>query len=1026
MAGIDQYTKLLLHCNGPDGIGNKDVTAVNNAQIDTAQKRFGTASGLFDGDDDYLTIPDSADWTLGTENFTIDLWVRFNAVDVVQQICGQDIDTANDWLFRYDTAGTLTFFWEVGNNILVNLTGTFEPEVNTWYHIAVIRNGDTLGFFVDGTLTVEGWQALTENVDFADIGGSPLFAIGVRSINNTADFNGWMDEFRFSKGIARWIENFTPPTSAYISDSYTKLLLSCNGEDGSTIFADSSGFYDSSESPHPIVTHNDAQLDMAQKEFGTASGLFDGTDDYLTAPHSDDWDFGTGDFTIDFWVRFNALPSDGISQFFVCNSHSDDSGWMFFVLNTTGTYSLQFKNYTGAAYNIEVSVDSTGLSTNTWYHIAVSRNGSNFYIFQDGVQQGVTAVDADETTDNVAGIYIGSNRVGGAAFNGWIDEFRISKGTARWITGFTPPTEEYILTTPRTILAKAEITLDITYSITIEAKASIKNAVLMSVQAKEQVKKSFTQTVTTIANIQISSLQTVNVKANILSSFIKTIQAKAKINYLPPSYIAEVSKTVRQFTPKVEIQWDGATWVDESDYFISAGGNEQLWKISGEGIAATLDVELDNTTERFTPDNASSPIYQYLKPRTNIRVYITAGGYDYRIFTGYIKNIHPDVRSRICSLECFDNQVSVYNKIANGIVYEDNRSDQLLTTLSGLADLTSDQFDFDIGTLVVNFGYFEDRNVWPIMGEIAVAERGRVFFDRDGILRFWNRDKLHNETARDIIPNITLSDWIVDLDYSVSEHEIKNKVIVKAMPRASAGLQVVWSSGNAEYLNPYSDTLVWIPKNSTQVAWLELEDPCTTFITPIANIDYTANSTQDGSGDDLTANISIHEFINYGNAVFINVQNLGDTDAYLTKFHVRGIPTQILKWIRVTATDLPSITRYGIQDFKIENHFIDSEDTARTIAQEELYRRKEAVNLFRINIIGIPHLLCGDVINIEYRAGNYKNYMIDKLNWTFDDGGFIQKLTLVNPYIFPEIKTIDARAYIVDQLQAIQAKGRIS
>ena len=586
-------------------------------------------------------------------------------------------------------------------------------------------------------------------------------------------------------------------------------------------------------------------------------------------------------------------------------------------------------------------------------------------------------------------------------------------------------------TQEQTITVKGDILREFTQSLTI--KANIKETISQIIQAKGRILALFIQTITVKGSIGLEQARTITTKGNIELISPQTITAKAYI-YNPlvptPAFRAEIAKTVRQLTPKVEIQWDGATWTDESDYFISARGNEQLWKISGEGIAATLDIELDNTTERFTPDNALSPIYQYLKPRTSIRVYITAGGYDYKIFTGYIKNIHPDVRSRICSLECFDNQVFVYNKRANGVVYEDHRTDQLLTELAELAGLQSSQYEFDVGTHTVNFGYFEDRNVWPIMGEIAVAERGRIFFDRQGILTFWNRDRLHNKTASDIIPDITLNNWIIDLDYSVAEHEIKNTVIVKATPRASAGIQVVWSSGNAEYLDPYSDTLVWIPKNSSQVAWLEMEDPCTTFIIPIRNDDFTANSAQDGLGVDLTNNISIHPagFISYGNAVFITVINNGDTDAYLTKFQIRGNPAQILKWIKVTAKDLPSITRYGRQEFEIENNFIDSEDTAREIAQEELYRRKEAVNLFRVNIVGIPHLLCGDVVNIEYRAGSYKNYMIDQLDWTFDNGGFMQKLTLVNPYIFPEIKTIDARAYIViaHYIETVTVRARIA
>ena len=442
----------------------------------------------------------------------------------------------------------------------------------------------------------------------------------------------------------------------------------------------------------------------------------------------------------------------------------------------------------------------------------------------------------------------------------------------------------------------------------------------------------------------------------------RTIKTIARI--LPSqSFIDEVDKTVRQISPILEVQWDGATWTDESSYLTDSKANEKLASESGEGIASTFDFELDNTSDRFTPNNISSPLYGYIKPRTNVRMSIVMGGYTYRIFTGYIKNIHPDFRTKVCSFECYDNQVFVYNKRANGVVYQNYRSDQLLAVLAELAGLTSTQYQFDIGVAIVNFGYFEDRNVWPIMGEIAVAERGRVFFDRDGILKFWNRDRLHNRHSS---ITLTLEDHITDLDYSIAEHEIKNKIIVQATPRASAGVQPVWSSGNAEYLNPYTDTLVFIPANNVQVATLELEDPCTTFITPIPSIDYTANSAQDGSGDDLTDDIEIHEFINYGNAVFISVLNIGAVDAYLTKFQIRGNPAKILKWIRVTATDDQSINSYGEQEYKIENNFIDSEGSAREIADEELYRRKDSINLFRVNIVGIPHLLCGDVVNVEH------------------------------------------------------------
>ncbi|HYE68653.1 MAG TPA: hypothetical protein VEA58_08575, partial [Anaerovoracaceae bacterium] len=528
---------------------------------------------------------------------------------------------------------------------------------------------------------------------------------------------------------------------------------------------------------------------------------------------------------------------------------------------------------------------------------------------------------------------------------------------------------------------------------------------------------------------------------------VKTIQAKGRIespNITPPvteyivtarariipptTFLDEVNATVRQLSRKIEIQWDGVTWVDESDYFLSARANEKLAGDLGEGIASTLDVEMDNTDERFTPDNSLSPISAYLKPRVKIRVSIIAGGYTHRMFTGYIKNIHPDARTRICSLECFDNQVKVYNKRANGIVYEDFRTDQLMAELAELAGLSSDEYDLDIGDQIVNYGYFQDRNVWPIMGEIAVAERGRVFFDRHGKLVFWNRTRLHNRKPE---ITLTLNDWITDIDYSVAEHEIKNAVIVKAAPRFSAGIQVVWSSGNAEFLDAYSDTLVYIPPKYHQQAFLELEDPITTLITPIPYTDYTANSAQNGTGDDLTNSVSIHEIINYGDAIFVNVRNDSTQGAFLTLFQIRADPAKVLKWIKVTAIDQASVDNYGRQEFELENNFITSEDAATVIADEELERRREAINLFRVNIIGIPHLLTGDVVSLEYRAGEFRDFLVETMDWTFDDGGFKQRLTLTNPYSFPNLARMDAKANILAlpngrrTIRSMSAKGRI-
>lgn len=215
----DTYTKLMLHCDGTDTsttftdeIG-KTVTANGNAQIDTAQKKFGTASGLFDGTGDYLSVPDSDDWNFGTGDFTIDCQVRFNSVSGDQTIISQWGTGQEAWWLRY--ASTVLYFGV--NNASGYHSENWTPSTNTWYHIAVVRNGTNLKIYVDGVALSAG-----KDVTGLDINNTTaLLYVGSIQAGSGYEFNGWIDELRISKGIARWTANFTPPTSAYSATSFT-------------------------------------------------------------------------------------------------------------------------------------------------------------------------------------------------------------------------------------------------------------------------------------------------------------------------------------------------------------------------------------------------------------------------------------------------------------------------------------------------------------------------------------------------------------------------------------------------------------------------------------------------------------------------------------------------------------------------------------------------------------------------------------------------------------------------------------
>jgi len=224
---------LLVHWNGTDGQtsytteddGARTVTFVANAQLDTAQQKFGTASLLGDGIGDYCTVPASTDWTFGTGNFTIDFWVRFNATAATAIIIGQGTAWANFWGLFLSVNGTQLEIWvRDGNVSRLNFSVPWTPSIDTWYHVAIVRNGTTSGdwfWFVDGTALTKTLLAGGYDASFVDLGATLNILDGYQS---NEPLNGWIDELRIVKGIAKWTSNFTPPTSEYGAAAPTGIM----------------------------------------------------------------------------------------------------------------------------------------------------------------------------------------------------------------------------------------------------------------------------------------------------------------------------------------------------------------------------------------------------------------------------------------------------------------------------------------------------------------------------------------------------------------------------------------------------------------------------------------------------------------------------------------------------------------------------------------------------------------------------------------------------------------------------------
>jgi len=440
----DSFTTTMLHLDSTvadtNGAGIVNSWTANSASFSAG--KFGNTIGTTTGN---VQSASQAGNTIGTKDFTIDWWCNFTSTlpsvaYAVTPAAGMNgiYHHFNNWHCGFGKSGanyTLSLAIQGSPSAVFN-SDPIAVLDSTFHHFAITRKGDTLRFFRDGAL----------------IGTRSLSAGGISSfptaLNNQQILNLWnavptlvaplfgnIDEFRISIDIARWLAPFTPPTAAYVSgldgnDSFTKLLMHFDGVDGSGVMPDSS----------PAAHGNaligaSATISTAQKKFGTASLSLSGTKNIGYANHTD-WDFGAGDFTIDWWEYRTAKAAN---QPIASRQYNTTySPWLIW----SDANNVVFHSSTnGTSWNVFNGVLVGAMENNVWHHFAIVRNGNSWLFFRDGILQN-TQTAAVTLPANSGQMNIGL-ALSSSYYAGYIDEFRISKGIARWTANFTPPAAPY-------------------------------------------------------------------------------------------------------------------------------------------------------------------------------------------------------------------------------------------------------------------------------------------------------------------------------------------------------------------------------------------------------------------------------------------------------------------------------------------------------------------------------------------------------------------------------------------------------
>ena len=422
----------LLTCHAPyiaDGSTNGHAITVNG---NTVPKRFGPydylgytkadhgGSVYFDGTGDTLSVPSDSNFAFGTGDFTVEGWFYQtsdntypSALEIGNHLYSPGI------LFIVKYSGQATIYSG-------GFYGGANTSLNQWNHIAWVRSSGSLKIYVNGTLgsTTTFTNNLTDAATIriaSDNAGGAYYT-----------YTGYISNLRIVKGTAVYTSNFTPPTAPLTAITNTSLLTCTNKND---IWDASSGSL--------LTKVGNTTASNTQRKFLTSSSVyFDGTGDNIDiSDNTDLFQFGSGDFTIEGWYKADTTSGD---HYII-----DFSGGTFNAGTTHFGINIYQGNWRAGGFDDKLvggvgSGVNTGIDTTTWHHFALVHASQNLKYYIDGTQIGSTVSTTGDTFNCGSTVSIGGYHTGGLFnWDGYLQDFRITKGLARYTSNFTPPTAEF-------------------------------------------------------------------------------------------------------------------------------------------------------------------------------------------------------------------------------------------------------------------------------------------------------------------------------------------------------------------------------------------------------------------------------------------------------------------------------------------------------------------------------------------------------------------------------------------------------
>jgi len=380
-------------------------------------------SGYFDGSGDYLTIPDNPAWDLGSGDFTIESWVYPTASAAQPIIIGQ-WTSVYSWAMQLSNDGNRYLRGLINYAGINDYVSSTSLQLNAWNHCAFVRESNTVNLYLNGV------RVYTTAFSGIPSPGSSAVSVGGDASGNQP-FQGYLSSTRVVAGTAVYTgTTYTVPTTPLTAITNTQLL--CNFTNA--------GIIDNSMQ-NLVETRGDAKISTTQSKFGGSSIFFDGTGDQLTFLNNPLFAFFTGNFTVECWLYPQSSGGQSVMNYSNGQSSNSNFAWEMYQVNGT---TIQFSicdSDSATGY----TASSTGLSINSWNHIAAVRNGNTMSIYVNGVVGGTTVSVTGVSVFNksTATLKVSGYNNATTMYTGYIDDLRVTNGYARYTTNFTPTTSTF-------------------------------------------------------------------------------------------------------------------------------------------------------------------------------------------------------------------------------------------------------------------------------------------------------------------------------------------------------------------------------------------------------------------------------------------------------------------------------------------------------------------------------------------------------------------------------------------------------